>query len=103
MSNLDLDIVRKGTKTHTRFRMKWYETIVFHNWESKASLTVTINPDGTGPVLSENGDPVEGGFMVPPLGSRSFTILPDYRGAYFEYTAQIEGAGGADPIVIIER
>ena len=55
MSGIDLDITDQGDgqKTHTMFRMKWYETITFHNWERR-TFTVTIQGgDGEGPVLEE--------------------------------------------------
>ncbi len=53
MSNLDLNIVRKGSKTHTTFRMKWYETSSFRNWDLEFPLDVTIQPEPSiGPLCS---------------------------------------------------
>lgn len=107
MSGLDLDIYSKDGKTHTKFRMKWYETITFHNSDPKAPLTVTIQGDkGAGPVLERNGDAYDKEIKVPSGGSsQSFKICPAYTrtATSFKYTARIEGADVEDPIVIIEK
>lgn len=102
MSNLNLDIVRVGNKTHTRFRMKWYEPVVFRNWGSQ-DLRVTIEPEGgdyPGPVLDKEDNGV---ITVGPRQSVSCSILSTYGGKHFTYTAEIGQSGQSDPIVIIER
>ena len=105
MSGIDLDI-KKSTdnKTHTTFKMnkmKWYETITFHNWDREEPLTVTIQVgDGNGPVF-DGGDTVP---RIPGKGSsKAYKIRADYDGTYFKYTAQIRGTTAEDPIVIIEK
>jgi len=111
MANLDLDIVKKRDtgsdewKTHTTFRMKWYEKVVFHNFE-KEDLVVTIQAEQSfdSPVLCDaSGSGVEKPITVGPRGSKEFAIFKGYEGTFFKYTAQIGGADKEDPIVIIER
>ena len=103
MSGIDLDIMIKGGKTHTTFRMKWYETITFHNWE-RDPLTVTIQGgDGEGPVLEEGDTPVD---RISEIrgSSKAYKIRASYTGTYFKYTAKIgNDAAAEDPIVIIEK
>ena len=106
MSNLDLDIVKKDEKTHTTFRMKWYETVVFHNYDSNDPLVVAIQGDkrDSPPVLCDtNGEAAKQPITIGPLGSKGYGICRNYQGTHFTYTAKIGGAAGEDPIVIIER
>jgi hypothetical protein len=116
MANIDLDIRtaklqgKDKLQTHTTRTMKWYDTIVFHNWDPEQSLAVIIEtePDRPGPVLCQ-ADGTNGpmNFSVPPRqSSAAYKICRGYSGMYFKYTAQI-GPGAysdaEDPIIIIER
>ena len=106
MANLDLDIIEKEGETHTTLRMKWYETVVFHNWET-TSLNITIHPEKgkTLPVLCEGDTEVkEKIIVVKPMSGRNFTICKAYDGNYFKYTAQFgTNSVPSDPIIIIEK
>ena len=104
MSGLDLDIMKiAGNRTHTTFgrnKMKFYETITFHNFDCERRLTVRIqDADGHRPVFAEGDADLE----IQPLSSEVRHIRPRYDGTYFKYTAQIDGTIEEDPIVIIER
>ncbi len=106
MANLDLDIIEKEGETHTTLRMKWYETVVFHNWET-TSLKITIQPEKNYklPVLREGDtDVLDDEIDVPPMSGKSFIISPKYKGNYFKYTAQFgSNSVPSDPIIIIEK